>query len=382
MARLVVRTGPHRGMSFALAGERLSVGRDFSNHVQIPDSKASRHHAEVRLEESGWVVWDLGSSNGTYVGGKPVKRHALRDGDEIGIGGTVLGFVSEERGPEPRLERTLSTSEFSMETLAGAPNPLLTGEIAGSPEEVMRSASRLARLYELSRAAAAADTVAELFERTAELVEAALEADRCFAILLEGEGAAGERWTPHGRPPAARGSGRLARAAAEAPISMSVVETVKGQGRPLLTRAGEDERFRERPSVKLGEISSVLCVPLAARGAFLGVLYADRLAGGEGFSREDLEFLDAAASGAALAYEALRAREAVGRRAQALAREVKTEHAIVGESEAMRPVFEFIERASPVDAGVFILGESGTGRSSSPAPSTTAPAAPTAPSRS
>ena len=361
MARLVVKTGPHRGMSFELTGDRVSLGRDFSNHIQLPDAKASRHHAEIRLEESGWTAWDLGSSNGTSVNGKQMKREVLGDGDEIRIGGIVMEFASDEARRAPTLERAETASEFGrMETLAVERNRFLSGEIApgASAEELARANERLVRLYELARASAAADTVAELFEQIGGLVEKALEADRVFPILYTEPG----RWTPWARSKKTRGSTRLARAVADAPVSMGVVETVKAAGKAVLTRAGEDERFRDRVSVKVNEIGSVICVPLVAREEFLGVLYADRMAGGEDFERADLEMLDAAAAYAALALEGLRAREAVGRRAAALAKEVRSEHVMIGESAPMKRVLDFIERAAPVDAGVLVLGESGTGK--------------------
>ena len=143
MARLVVKTGPHRGMSFELTGDRVSLGRDFSNHIQLPDAKASRHHAEIRLEESGWTAWDLGSSNGTCVNGKQMKREVLGDGDEIRIGGTVMEFTSDEARRAPTLERAETASEFGrMETLAVERNRFLSGEIqllAGPGDDVLIS---------------------------------------------------------------------------------------------------------------------------------------------------------------------------------------------------------------------------------------------------
>jgi Nif-specific regulatory protein len=360
MARLVIKTGPHRGMSFELTGERLSIGRDYGNHIQLADSKSSRHHAEIRAEDGEWTAWDLGSSNGTYVNRKQIKSHRLREGDVIRIGDTTLEFRSEVTRRAPKLERAATTAEIGrIETLAVERNRFLSGELGGSPEDLARATERLVKLYDLARAAAGSDTVAELFERIGESIEEALEADRVFPILYDEEV---KKWTLWARATKTRGSIRLARAVADAPVSMGVVETVRSEGKAVLTRAAEDERFRDRRSVKANEIGTVICVPLVARERFLGVLYADRIAGGEDFDEGDLEFLDAAAAYAALALESLRVREAVSRKAEVLSREVRAEHAMVGSSAPMKRVYEFLERAAPVDAGVLVLGESGTGK--------------------
>ena len=52
----------------------------------------SRRHAEVRRQGNGFVVVDLGSTNGTRVNGAGVKERRLTDGDEITVGGTKIRF--------------------------------------------------------------------------------------------------------------------------------------------------------------------------------------------------------------------------------------------------------------------------------------------------
>jgi len=357
--RLVVKNGPHRGMSFLLEGDRLSIGRDFENNVQLADGKSSRHHAEIRLEDEGWVVIDLGSSNGTHVNGKQIKQVALNEGDIVRIGETLMSFESEEPEKGPTLERALTEAEFAgFETLSAEHNTLLMAAdaAAASIDDLKRANMRLLKLYELARASAAADTLSQLFVETTRLVETALEADRVFPILHE-DGT----WSPWSKA-RGKGAGKIARAVSSAPVSMGVVETVKRDLKAVLTRAGEDERFKNRPSVKVNEIATVVCVPLVSGERFLGVLYADRVSGGDDFERGDLEFLDAAAAYTALAIEALRTREAATRRAQALAQEVREDNVMVGEAEPMMKVKDFIERAAPADAGVLVLGESGTGK--------------------
>jgi pSer/pThr/pTyr-binding forkhead associated (FHA) protein len=63
--------------------------------VHIPSAKVSRRHALIRVTGDRAEIEDLGSRNGTYVGGRRITgRVTLGDGDEIAIGPAVLVFVA------------------------------------------------------------------------------------------------------------------------------------------------------------------------------------------------------------------------------------------------------------------------------------------------
>jgi hypothetical protein len=70
----------------------VTIGRVSTNDVVLADPNVSRQHAELRHEPTGWVLADLGSTNGTLVNGKLAKEHALADGDSIAFGTTELIF--------------------------------------------------------------------------------------------------------------------------------------------------------------------------------------------------------------------------------------------------------------------------------------------------
>lgn len=81
------------GRRIALTGEAVLIGRAADAGVRLAESSASRRHAEVRpSSDGGWVVVDLGSTNGTKVNGSAVSEHRLQIGDTIGVGDTVLRF--------------------------------------------------------------------------------------------------------------------------------------------------------------------------------------------------------------------------------------------------------------------------------------------------
>ena len=63
-----------------------------SARSSIHDPGASRRHAQIRQQDGGWTLIDLGSTNGTQLNGQTVQQRELADGDRITIGTTVLEF--------------------------------------------------------------------------------------------------------------------------------------------------------------------------------------------------------------------------------------------------------------------------------------------------
>ena len=90
---LEITAGPGKGRVFPLSSESAtSVGRARANDIALEDEAVSGQHFRVRPEEGGFVVHDLGSTNGTKVNERRVARHGLQDGDVIRIGDTSLRF--------------------------------------------------------------------------------------------------------------------------------------------------------------------------------------------------------------------------------------------------------------------------------------------------
>lgn len=72
--------------------EGVLLGRDDDSHIVIDDQKASRSHAHIRPSPQGWVLEDLGSTNGTRVNGFRTTAQILSDGDLVTIGATQFRF--------------------------------------------------------------------------------------------------------------------------------------------------------------------------------------------------------------------------------------------------------------------------------------------------
>jgi len=70
--------------------DNLTLGRGPLNQIAFADPGISRHHAEIVLEDEGWMLRDIGSTNGTHVNGHRITERLLQAGDTIEIGSVVL----------------------------------------------------------------------------------------------------------------------------------------------------------------------------------------------------------------------------------------------------------------------------------------------------
>ncbi len=95
---LVVQEGQLAGKRWTLNKREFIIGRGEDCDIMLPDRQVSRHHFRVVRDDDGYNVEDLGSKNGTYINGAPVRGSMqLQDGDEIQVALSVrLLFVGAE----------------------------------------------------------------------------------------------------------------------------------------------------------------------------------------------------------------------------------------------------------------------------------------------
>jgi pSer/pThr/pTyr-binding forkhead associated (FHA) protein len=74
--------------------ERVSIGRDESCSIFIDADNVSRRHAEVRCEGEAFILKDLNSTNGTWLGGNKIDQYMLKEGDTFRIGSAQIVFKS------------------------------------------------------------------------------------------------------------------------------------------------------------------------------------------------------------------------------------------------------------------------------------------------
>ena len=98
MPRLILKSGDRAGMEFEVREETV-IGRQTEAGIFIPDVKASRSHAKVTIAGDEFLLFDLDSTNGTYVNGSLTKQTRLRHGDVIKIGSTEIMFHDPSAAP-------------------------------------------------------------------------------------------------------------------------------------------------------------------------------------------------------------------------------------------------------------------------------------------
>jgi hypothetical protein len=90
-------TGMETGSTYELQTPVTLLGRGTDCDLRMVDNGVSRHHAELRVEDGQVVLVDLGSTNGTFVNGQPVRRVVLTDGTNVTLGRTTMVFHQDNR---------------------------------------------------------------------------------------------------------------------------------------------------------------------------------------------------------------------------------------------------------------------------------------------
>jgi len=91
---VVLKDGVDKG-EVPLEGKRISIGRDLSSDIPLSDLSVSRNHACLVRVFDDYYVEDLGSTNGTFLNDRQVKKHIIRNDDRLRIGSFELIFIGK-----------------------------------------------------------------------------------------------------------------------------------------------------------------------------------------------------------------------------------------------------------------------------------------------
>jgi pSer/pThr/pTyr-binding forkhead associated (FHA) protein len=124
MARMILSLNGRVLAEYNLSRERCTIGRLPDNDIRIDNPAVSGHHSLVISILNDCFLEDLNSTNGTYVNGKLIKKHALAHGDVVTIGQHQLRFIDSdlEHGNEaPEKTLVLNRDDIPITGIGDAP---------------------------------------------------------------------------------------------------------------------------------------------------------------------------------------------------------------------------------------------------------------------
>jgi len=357
--RLVFIGGPVKESTFVLPAGEVSIGRDASNVLAIPDPSVSRRHCLILQDEAGFKIRDLSSRNGTLVNGTPVREHQLAHSDQITIGDSLCLFLVGDSE-----DATLATGSVEFEDSSSAFRTISlrpADVLYFQPDKILRelpATSRLARnLSALLKISRVVHSIKDLDALQGEILALTFEvapAER-GAILLNDQGKS-DFISVFAR-------NRNASDLRAVRVSRTIAHQVVNQGLAIL---GSDivtsNTFSGVESLIASQVHSLLCVPLLVFDKVIGCIYLDTTNPAARFEQDHLELVTAIAGISAVALENARQLDWLVQENQRLNSEINLDHNMVGEGARMKDVYRFLSRVAPTDSTVLIDGESGTGK--------------------
>jgi transcriptional regulator with GAF, ATPase, and Fis domain len=357
-SRVLGIAGPFQGTAFSLSEKNVSIGRDPSNDLWIADHALSRQHCLLVSHDGQFAIRDLGSKNGTLVNGMPVGEQLLHDGDHISVGDSVFIFQLEEG--EVHLERSpvelTETTEIELSPLLLRADDALylqPDKVTASLPKTARMALDLNALLKIATGIGSIRDQESLQWQLLGLIFDVVPAERGAVLLFNGT----EEFS------SAVGWDRVQGPAHPVRVSRTVVQRIRRDGVGLVVSdVSGDVTLAHVQTLAELHVHSVLCVPLLVSGKVVGAIYLDSKSATRHFDEGHLQVMTAVAGIASLALDNVRHWEQLQQENQLLRAEVNLEHDMLGASQRMREVFEFIRRVAPTDSTVLIEGESGTGK--------------------
>ena len=357
--RLLVLSGPLKDSTIALSEGEVSIGREATNGVPVPDPSVSRRHCLLHGESGEFHVQDLQSRNGTVVNGTPVRDAALKHGDQIAVGDSAFLFLVEEDDestPGPGrvefedLQHTAETTIIHPRDVVYLQPERLQQELPGSSQV----AHNLNALLKISRIVHAIRDLESLQGQLLDLIFEVVPAGRGAILLADREGqqfnSMFARMRQAGQTPLVK-------------VSRTVANQVLEQGVAML---GTDVRssgdLRDVESLAESEVRSLLCVPLTVFQRVIGCIYLDSSHHSSRLQEEHLELVTAIAGISAVALDNARRLQWLEKENERLTVEMSQERSLVGEGARMKDVYQFIKKVAPTESTVLIEGESGTGK--------------------
>jgi adenylate cyclase len=297
-------------------GRAVIVGRAVTSDVPVYDPTISRQHAELVLTDGGVRIKDLGSSNGTFLNGARITEAVGTDNDVVTFGKVayrVKAVVAPARRPQvvpsgfqtPRpgggppggtivRQLPVSASGGVPAIIDVSPSGASHLKVTAQSQEERRE-KKLSLLLEISKELSKQQELDRLLDKVVDFTFQIMNVDRVSILLLEPK-------TNELIPRISKS--RTGDTAAGKHVPQSIArKAVEERVAILSDNAAADERFKGK-SILIQSVRSAMCTPLMGTDQkVLGILYVDNRTATHSFADEDLEFLIAFGSLAAVGVE-------------------------------------------------------------------------------
>ena len=289
MTKLYINSGPMEGASPELKGEVTFIGRASDNDLQIKDRSVSRKHIKIIGKNNRFFIEDLGSENGTWINGKPIKpgyEFEVEEGFPIAIGDTLISLG--KKCSEDNSQRKYSIS--------------ISGEVSGSKKDLSYKERRITNqrelelIYELSSVLMQSLDTREICEKIMDSLFSRFKRIDAGAIILvdDNTGELKEVIT----------MSRDKRKSNKGIYSQTIVNRVIRNGRAvMMSDTSQEDEENLSDSIVEYKIKSIMCVPLISKSKTRGVIYVHSAKEPYGFRKDDLFLLTGLSYPAAVTLE-------------------------------------------------------------------------------
>src|SRR5262245_25468654 len=357
--KLISISGPMEGTTFSITDADVTIGRGPSNSICIADPLLSRQHCRITREGDVFNLHDLGSFNGTFVNGVPIKTQAIAHRDLVKAGDSILLFICHEESETDYSRVRYAEDDPAMQStiFLRSEDSLYFNALKGKTDlpQTARTARNFRALLQIGLEISAIRDLETLQRRLLELIFTVTPAER-GAILLADSGA--EDFA------SIFGLHRSGRREKSVSVSRSIAQRVMREGVGVLSSgvAGDASIQSAGQSAQGSGAPSALAAPLTTSVEVFGVVYLEMTDAAAGFDSDHLELVTAISNLAAVALDTARYVEKLNNETRRLQDELNFDRAMIGESAPMKEVRAFIAKVAPTDSTVLIRGESGTGK--------------------
>lgn len=302
MFRLIIKPGRPDERAVDVSEGRTTIGSGESVDIRVEDGSISAVHAALDLSKGVAILTDLESESGAYLGGERIDANLpelVEDLFRLGDVHFALVAVEVDQGQgTARYAIDAEETDLTTRSIDDLLGTRFAAEESAADARVLaaerRARDRLEILLKVSQILSTPEKIDRCLERVLDLVFQILAVDRAAILMVE----------ENELVPRVVKTGEAGFAGDERVFSHKIVNHVRQERQAVLfADAASGEEIDVSESIVQQSIRSSMGAPLMTKGEVIGVLYVDNLSLPNVFGEDDVRFLSAFASQAAVAIE-------------------------------------------------------------------------------